>query len=90
MMPPSLRGQGAAIYLFIVNLLGLGIGPVATGWLTQHVFANDKLVHYSLTTVALFSGLIAATAVTAGIQPFLNARRQLDTPAPALARQTSA
>lgn len=90
MMPPNLRGQGAAIYLFIVNLLGLGIGPVATGWLTQHVFANDKLVHYSLTTVALASGLIAAAAVTAGIQPFLNARRQLDTPAPALARQTSA
>ena len=90
MMPPNLRGQGAAIYLFIVNLLGLGIGPVATGWLTQHVFANDKLIHYSMTTVAVAAGLAAVVILTAGIKPFVAAREQLDTPAPALAHQTGA
>lgn len=90
MMPPHLRGQGAAIYLFIVNLVGLGIGPLATGWLTQHFFQNDLLVHHSLITVSILAGIVSALTLTAGIAPFLKARALLDKPAPELVPQTDA
>src|SRR3984893_16414437 len=31
MMPATMRGQASAVYLFSINLIGLGIGPTAVG-----------------------------------------------------------
>ncbi|WP_420464599.1 spinster family MFS transporter [Panacagrimonas sp.] len=48
LMPNRMRGQTSAIYLFVVNLVGLGIGPTAVALLTDYVFADDRLVGWSL------------------------------------------
>src|SRR6185436_12188877 len=47
MMPNSMRGQASAIYLFVVNLIGLGIGPSAVAAATDFVFEDDQAVRYS-------------------------------------------
>jgi MFS family permease len=31
--PAPMRAQASALFLFVVNLLGLGLGPLVTGWL---------------------------------------------------------
>ena len=44
MMPNNMRGQASAIYLFVVNFVGLGIGPSAVAILTDYVFRGDESV----------------------------------------------
>ncbi len=55
LMPPRMRARGAALYLFVVNLVGFGLGPAAVGFVSHHVFQSEAGVGYSL----LFCGLVA-------------------------------
>ena len=75
MMPNAMRGQASAVYLFIVNLIGLGIGPTAVAMTTDYVFHDDFKVNYSLVIVATVAHLAAAALLWAGIKPF---NRSLD------------
>jgi MFS family permease len=70
MMPNSMRGQASAIYLFVVNLIGLGLGPTAVAMTTDYVFQDDNAVRYSLLLVATLAHVIAALLLWAGIKPF--------------------
>jgi MFS family permease len=70
MMPNYMRGQASAIYLFVVNLLGLGIGPWAVAFFTDYVFRGDNSVRYSLLIVATAAHLIAAVLLWVGLKPF--------------------
>jgi MFS family permease len=42
--PSQMRGQMSAVYLFTINLIGLGAGPTAVALVTDHVVRNDNLV----------------------------------------------
>ena len=60
-MPNSMRGQASAIYLFVITLIGLGIGPTAVALVTDFVFADDAALRYSLlivTGIALVGAMI--------------------------------
>lgn len=46
--PNQMRGTVSAMYLFWVNLLGIGIGPTLVAMLTDLVFKNDLALRYSL------------------------------------------
>jgi MFS family permease len=68
--PNQMRAQASAVYLFVVNLLGLGFGPTAVALLTDYAFASDGALRYSLAVVAA-AGLVAALALlTAGLAPY--------------------
>ncbi len=71
MMPASMRGQASAVYLFSVNIIGLGVGPTAVAFFTQHVFARDSAVPYSLAIVTSASCALGAALLYAGLRPFL-------------------
>ncbi|HKE04986.1 MAG TPA: MFS transporter, partial [Blastocatellia bacterium] len=75
MMPNTMRGQASAIYLFAINLLGLGVGPSAVAIFTDYVFHNDMSVRYSLLIVATSAHLIAAVLLWIGLKSY---RRSLD------------
>jgi hypothetical protein len=55
--PNQMRGQVSAIYLFTVNLIGLGAGPTAVALVTDHVFHNDGLVGLSIFLVGTIANL---------------------------------
>ncbi|MGE4407073.1 MAG: MFS transporter, partial [Pseudomonas sp.] len=60
-MPNSMRGQASAVYLFVITLVGLGVGPTAVALGTDFVFGDDMALRYSLlvvTGVALVGALI--------------------------------
>jgi MFS family permease len=70
-MPNPMRGQASAIYLFVVNLIGLGLGPTAVALITDYVFRNDQAVNYSLLIVATAAHIVSAILLWAGLKPFL-------------------
>lgn len=57
--PPRMRGQLSAIYLFIVSIIGLGIGPVSVSLVTDYVFKDPNDLRYSLALVPLFTMALA-------------------------------
>jgi len=62
-VPPHMRATAAAILLFIINLIGLGLGPLAVGLLSDYFNKGMGLgaaegVRWALITSTLF-GLIA-------------------------------
>lgn len=70
MMPANMRGQATAVYLFIVNLVGLGIGPTAVALFTDYVFADDNAVGWSILIVCGAAQLLAVVLLRAGLAPF--------------------
>jgi MFS family permease len=70
MMPNPMRGQASAIYLFVVNLIGLGIGPTAVAVTTDYVFGYDDAVRYSLFIVSLLAHVVAAVLLWVGLKPY--------------------
>jgi MFS family permease len=70
-MPNPMRAQASAVYLFINNMVGLGLGPSAVALLTQYVFKDDKAVGYSLLIVSLISVAASGTLLYFGMRHFL-------------------
>jgi sugar phosphate permease len=70
MTPPHLRGQASAVYLFVINLIGLGLGPTAVALVTDYVFANDNSVGYSLLIVTGTAHAISALLLWTGLARF--------------------
>ena len=53
--PNRMRAQVSALYLFVVNIIGLGFGPTAVALVTDYGFRRDDAVAWSLTTVVALS-----------------------------------
>jgi MFS family permease len=62
--PASQRGLVAGIYLFSVNLIGLGCGPTAVALVTDHVFGDPARVSESV-------AIVCAVACAAGLSCFV-------------------
>jgi MFS family permease len=78
MMPTSMRGQASAIYLFVLNLVGLGIGPTAVALVTQYVFKRDDAIQYALVIVVSMSCAMAAMLLYGALKPFLTSLAHLE------------
>jgi MFS family permease len=77
MMPPSMRGQASAVYLFVVNIIGLGLGPTAVAACTQYIFGRDTAVPYSLAIVTSAACALGAMLLYAGLNPYLASLERL-------------
>jgi MFS family permease len=75
LVPNVMRGQASAFFLFVVNLIGLGLGPTAVAMTTDFVFHRDNAIHYSLVVVGTLAHVGAAALLWIGLKPFL---RSLD------------
>lgn len=71
MMPANMRGQASAVYLFILNLIGLGLGPTAVAFGTQKVFGHDDALRYSMLIVFATASLASAALLGTCLKPFL-------------------
>lgn len=66
-MPNALRSQASALYLFVVNLVGLGLGPTAVALCTDYLFHDDLAVRYSLMLVLPAAALIGSLLLVTGL-----------------------
>lgn len=69
-MPNAMRAQASAVYLFSVNLIGLGLGPTAVALVTDYVFHDDNAVGYSMLIVGSVANLSAIALLASGLKPF--------------------
>jgi MFS family permease len=71
--PNQMRAMISAIFLFVANLLGMGIGPSAVALLTDFVFQHDQAVRYSLAVLAAGAYPIAALIFWRGLKHYRQA-----------------
>ncbi len=70
--PNQVRGQMSALFLFILNLGGLTIGPLMPGLLNDRLFHNEKMIGASL---ALTIGISAVLMLVAFWATYSSYRR---------------
>ena len=68
--PNQLRGQVIALYLFAVNLIGLGFGPTIVAVITDYGFGDPAAVRYSLAVFAVVISASAMLSVASGMKAY--------------------
>ena len=77
--PNELRGQVSALmYLFPVNLIGIGLGPTAVALITERGFGNPGDLKYSMAIVGCVASVMAAGILSAGVRPFADSLRRAE------------
>jgi MFS family permease len=56
--PPQMRSQIVAFYYFILNVVGLTVGPLAVAAMTDFYFEAESQLRYSITVVATFFSIV--------------------------------
>lgn len=77
-MPNSMRGQASAIYLFVITLIGLGLGPTAVALVTDFVFADDAALRYSLLIVTTLAVLMSIILLAKSLKPYRESVTRLE------------
>lgn len=62
---PLVRAQVMAIYLLLMNLLALSLGPFLVAVLTDHVLGETARVHHSLAIVVITGAMVGAICLMA-------------------------
>jgi MFS family permease len=75
MTPAPMRAVASAIYLFFLNFVGMGLGPLITAAVTDHVFGNDLAVGRSLSVVVGTSAALSALLLAWGCRHFVAAQK---------------
>jgi MFS family permease len=68
--PNEMRGQIIALYFFVANLIGLGLGPTAVAATTDFLLRDPALLRYSLSIVAAVALPLSALILLLGLKPF--------------------
>lgn len=68
--PNQLRGQVTSIYLLLVNLIGLGCGPLLVAFFTDFVFGDEMKVGMSLGLVCALAATLGSICLAAAIVPY--------------------
>jgi MFS family permease len=67
MSPRAMRGIAASVLVFLLNFIGLTLGPPAVALVTDNIFKDPTKVGLSLLLVTLVGRLIAALSVAGGL-----------------------
>lgn len=66
--PNRMRGQAGAVYLTVVNVLGLGVAPTATAAMTDYVFGGPEHIGKSLAATTAGALGLAALLLVIGMR----------------------
>ncbi|MEO5640830.1 MAG: MFS transporter [Sphingomicrobium sp.] len=77
--PNRMRGQVSAIYLFGLNIAGIGFGGTIVALVTAHVYGGDEMIGRGISTVA---GIAAALSAVVLITCLPGYRRAMGIEAP--------
>ncbi|WP_194744404.1 spinster family MFS transporter [Thermaurantiacus tibetensis] len=68
--PNELRGQVSALYMLVINTVGLGLGPVIVGALSDQLFTGPDGVRYGLALVNAACAPLAMAALLLALRPY--------------------
>lgn len=69
-MPNQVRATASSILLFIVNLVGMGIGPLLVAQFTDSVFKDESMIRYSLMMLFLVGGSVGLVLSILVLKPY--------------------
>jgi MFS family permease len=75
--PNQMRGQVTALFLFVYNVIGFGLGPTIVALFTDYLFHSEKLVGHSMSIAGLTLGSLTAVIMWLGVRPYGRAIAQL-------------
>ncbi|MEA5461021.1 MFS transporter [Arcicella sp. LKC2W] len=55
-MPNQVRALASSIFLFILNIVGIGLGPFLVAFFTDFIFKDENMIRYSLVLLYLIGG----------------------------------
>lgn len=76
--PNRMRAQFTALYVFVTNLIGLGLGPTSYALVTDYVLADPASLRYSLSIVSFVGFVLASLLFLWGLKHYRNTLAQLD------------
>ena len=68
--PNRMRAQVSAVYILVINLIGLGLGPFFVAALSQYVFADGMTLGWSLSILHGLAPTAAAVIVFSGLRHY--------------------
>jgi MFS family permease len=68
--PNQMRGQITALFLFIFNVIGFGLGPILVALFTDYVFQAESQIGLSLAVTALILGPLGTLVIWLGMKPY--------------------
>jgi MFS family permease len=68
--PNQVRGQVSALFLLILNMGGLSLGPLLPGLLNDYVFRNEKMIGPSLAITISAASLLMLMVFRAAYRPY--------------------
>ena len=71
--PNRMRGQVSAIYLFGLNLAGIGLGPVIVALVTARVYGGDAMIGRGIATVVGLAAVLSIAILAAALRPYRRA-----------------
>lgn len=68
--PNGLRGQMTALYLLLINLIGMGCGPTLVALCTDYGFGDELAVRNSITVVTVCAASVSAVLLALSLKPY--------------------
>ena len=68
--PNQMRAQVVALYFFLANIFGVGLGPTIVAAITDYFYRDEMAVGYSLATAVAIITPIVAILVWLGLAPY--------------------
>lgn len=69
-VPNRMRGQAAAVFLFTINLVGLGLGPYLLPLVSDGILRDEMQIHLALLAVTGLAHVGAILVLGVGLKPF--------------------
>ena len=76
-VPNQVRAQVGALFLFILNLGGLTLGPLLPGVFADYVFRDPKMIGTALAITLGSSGALLFVIISATRRPYRDHYRQM-------------
>jgi MFS family permease len=75
--PNQMRGQVTALFLFIYNVIGFGLGPTIVALFTDYLFHSERMLGRSMAVATLTLGSLTAIIMWFGVKPYGRTMAQL-------------
>jgi MFS family permease len=72
-MPNQVRALASSIFLFILNLIGIGLGPTSVALITDKIFHDENAIRYSLVCLFLVAGTLNLVCTLFALKPYREA-----------------
>jgi MFS family permease len=73
LMPNNVRALASAMYLFVINIVALGFGPLIVALFTDFVFHDEAAIKYSISITACIGSMLALFFYWYGLKYFREA-----------------